>query len=77
MGANDIGAFGAFAQELVHLGDGPVVGRDHEPVIVHVQNQVLAHDGQADESDVWSAVQRHVGNELIETAQNNNRTQVV
>lgn len=55
MRADDVGAFGALAEELVHLLDGPVVRGDDEPVVVHVQYQVLAHDGQADETDVGSA----------------------
>jgi len=50
--ANDVRAFGTLLQELVHLLDGPVVGGDHEPVIVHVEYEILAHDGQADESEV-------------------------
>lgn len=53
--AHDVRALGAFAQELVDLFHGPVVGGDDEAVIVHVQYQVLAHDGQADEADVGSA----------------------
>lgn len=53
--ADDVRAFGAFAEELVDLFDGSVVGGDDETVIVHVQYQVLAHDGQADETDVGSA----------------------
>ena len=35
-----------------HLGGGAVEGRDDEAVVVHVQNQVLAHDGEPDDSDV-------------------------
>lgn len=53
--ADDVRALCAFAEELVDLFDGPVVGGDDEAVIVHVQYQVLAHDGQADEADVGSA----------------------
>ena len=39
-------------QEVVHLLRGPVVGADLEAVVVHVEDEVLAHDGQPDESDV-------------------------
>lgn len=53
--ADNVCAFGTFAEELVDLFDGPVVGGDDETVIVHVQYKVLAHDGQADETDVGSA----------------------
>lgn len=59
--SNDFRAFGPFAEELVYLLDGPVVGCDDKAMIVHVEYEVLAHNGQADESDVRSAKQRHVG----------------
>lgn len=55
MGADDVGAFCAFAEEFVDLLDGPVVGGHHKTVVVHVQYEILAHDGQADETDVGSA----------------------
>ena len=34
-------------EEVVHLGGGPVVGHHREPVVVHVQDQVLTHHSQA------------------------------
>ena len=52
MGADDIGAFGFVVEEVVHLRDGPVEGDHGEPVVVHVQNQILAHDGQANDGDI-------------------------
>lgn len=55
MGADNVGAFCAFAEEFVDLLDGSVVGGDYETVVVHVQYEILAHDGQADETDVRSA----------------------
>lgn len=55
MGAHNVGAFRAFVQELVDLFNGPVVGGNYETVVVHVQYEILAHDGQADETDVGSA----------------------
>ena len=33
-------------EELINLGGGPVVGHHHEPVVVHIQDQVLPHHGQ-------------------------------
>jgi hypothetical protein len=39
-------------QELVHLFQGAVVCGDHEAVVVHVQDQVLAHHGQAHHANV-------------------------
>ena len=41
-------------EEIVHLGDGAVEDRHFVAVVVHVQDQVLAHDGQADQSDIAS-----------------------
>ncbi len=35
-----------------YLGRGPVVCADDESVVVHVEDDVLPHDGQADEGDV-------------------------
>ena len=52
MRADDLGALGFVGEEVVHLRDGAVVGDDGEAVVVHVQNQILAHDGQADECDI-------------------------
>ena len=50
--ADDLGALGLVVEEVVHLGDGAVVGGHGEAVVVHVQNQVLAHNGQPDYSNV-------------------------
>ena len=52
VGAEDAGCPWLRWPGIVHLGDGAVVGHHGEAVVVHVQNQVLAHDGQADHSDV-------------------------
>ncbi len=35
-----------------YLGRGPVVCADDESVVVHVEDDVLSHDGQTDEGDV-------------------------
>ena len=58
MGANDLRSLGFVGQEFVDLGDRPVVGDDGETVVVHVEDEVLAHDGQADQRDV--ALRLHV-----------------
>ena len=50
--ANDLGSLGFIGEEIVHLGDGAVEGDDGEAVVVHVENQVLAHDGQTNQCDV-------------------------
>jgi hypothetical protein len=52
VGPLDLAPLGFLGEELVHLGDGTVVGDDGEPVVVHVEDEVLAHDGQPDEGDV-------------------------
>ena len=52
VGTDDVGAFGLVVEEIVHLGDGAVVGHDGEAVVVHVEDQVLPHDGQPDHRDV-------------------------
>ena len=50
--ANDIGALGLVVEEVVHLRDGAIVSGHGEPVVVHVQNQILAHNGQPDYSNI-------------------------
>lgn len=41
-------------KELVNLGDGSVEGNDIGSVIGSIENQVLTHDGQADEAEISS-----------------------
>src|SRR5262249_22662775 len=50
--ADDVLAPGPAARELVHAGGGAVEDGDGEAVALHVQDEVLAHDGQADQADV-------------------------
>ena len=42
----------SLARKTVHLLHRAVEGHDGEAVVVHVQNQVLAHDGQTDQRNV-------------------------
>ena len=42
----------SLARNSSTFDDGAVVGHDGEAVVVHVEDEVLAHDGQADECDV-------------------------
>jgi hypothetical protein len=42
-------------QEAVDLGDGTVEGNDIEAMVGGVQNQILAHDGQANKAKVTSS----------------------
>ena len=50
--AHDGLALGLVGNEAVDLGDCTVESADGEAVVGHVQDQVLAHDGQADEAEV-------------------------
>ena len=54
--------FSLIAQEAIDLGHGTIEGDDGELVVGNVHNQVLAHNGQTDETEVttgmdprWSA----------------------
>ncbi len=58
VGAEDAGAFGFLVEEVVDFGDGAVVGHDREAMVVHVEDEVLAHDGQSDDGDI--SVRFHV-----------------
>ncbi len=50
--ADDLGALGFVGQEVVHFGDGAVEDGHLEAVVVHVEDEVLSHDGEADQADV-------------------------
>jgi hypothetical protein len=39
---------------VVHLGDSSVESNDFVPVVSGVENQVLAHHGQADQTEISS-----------------------
>ncbi len=56
MSADDLGAFGLVGEEVVNFGDGAVEDGDFEAVVVHVEDEVLSHDGEADEADVADCV---------------------
>lgn len=47
--------FGLVVEEVVNLGHGSVVSADGETLVVHVKNQVLAHDGETNEANVGTA----------------------
>jgi hypothetical protein len=55
MGTNDGFALGFVGQEGVDLGNGAVEADDGESVVGHVEDEVLAHDGQADEAEISTA----------------------
>lgn len=50
--ANNALALGLVLKEAVDLGDGAVEGNDGEAVVGGVEDEVLAHDGKADETEV-------------------------
>src|SRR6185436_5209741 len=52
MSTEYIGAFGFLVKKIVDLRDGTVVGNNPKPVVVHVEDEVLTHNGQAYHSDV-------------------------
>ena len=54
--ADDVGALGFVGEEVVHLGDGAVEDGHLVAVVVHVEDEVLAHHGQADQADVTRGV---------------------
>ena len=48
MRANDLRPFGFVRDELVYFGNRPVEHGNFVAVIIHIEHQVLAHDGQPD-----------------------------
>jgi hypothetical protein len=56
VGADDVGALGFVGEEVVDLGGGAVEDGDFEAVVVHVEDEILSHDGKADEADITRCV---------------------
>jgi hypothetical protein len=52
MSPENFRAFRFFREEFIYLGSGAVVGHDSVAVVIHVQDEVLAHDGQANQCDI-------------------------
>ena len=48
----DFRALRLIGEEVIHLRGGAVVDDDGVAVVVHVEDEILAHDGQSDETDV-------------------------
>ena len=59
MRADDIGAFRFIVEEVVDFGDGPVEDGHVVAVVIHIEDQILAHDGEADQSDITRCL-RHI-----------------
>lgn len=52
MGTDDGLALGLVGQEVVDLGGGSVETTDGEAVVGDVQDQVLTHDGQTNQTEI-------------------------
>ena len=52
LGGNDVLVLGAALGEFFRDRSGAVEHRDGEALALHVQDEVFAHDGEADEPDV-------------------------
>lgn len=48
-----------------YLIDGAIVSAHHESVLVHVQDQVLAHDGQSNQGDVGFPASAHIAKRIL------------
>ena len=56
MGSDNLGAFRLVVDEFVDLGDCPIENGHLVAVVVHIQDQILAHYGQPDQSDVTTCL---------------------
>ena len=52
VGSQHFRALRLVREKIVHLGDGTIKGHHGVAVVIHVQNNVLAHDGQPDKGDI-------------------------
>ena len=52
MSADDLGSLGFLADEVVHFGYGAIEDGDFIAVVIHIEDEILAHDGQANQADV-------------------------
>ena len=59
MCALDGGSLGFVIQEVIDLGSGAVKDGDLIPVVVHIQDQILAHYGETDEADITGLFCHH------------------
>ena len=50
--SHDIGPLGLVGNEVIDFGDRPVEHGNLEPVVVHVEDEILSHDCKADEANV-------------------------
>ena len=55
MGADNRRALGFVIEELVHFGNGSIEDGHAVAVVIHVEDQILAHDSEANQPDVASS----------------------
>ena len=58
MGTDDALALGFVGQEFVHFGRRSIVGANDKAVIGHVQDQILAHHRQTNQTNIRSKNQK-------------------
>jgi hypothetical protein len=56
MCTDDLGAFGLVGEEVIDFRDGAVEDGHFEAMVIHVEDEVLTHYGEADEADVTGGV---------------------
>src|SRR5581483_6033741 len=56
MGSDDLSPFCFVSGKFVYLGDCSIEDSHSITMVIHIENQVLAHDGQSNKADVASCV---------------------
>ena len=69
LGRDDVLPLGAALGELLGHGRGAVVDADGEALALHVEDEVLAHDGEADEADVALLGAHKISGSRLKTGQ--------
>jgi hypothetical protein len=52
MCADNLSALGFIGDKLVNFRNGTVEDGNLEAVVIHVKNEVLSHNGEADKADI-------------------------
>lgn len=52
MSALDVGPLGFILKEMIDFASGSIVCYNNKSLVVHVKDQILTHDGKADETDI-------------------------
>jgi hypothetical protein len=56
MRAHHLRALGLIGQKIVHFRNSAVEHRDLKSVVIHVQDEILSHNGEADQANVTTGV---------------------